>query len=141
MGKSNKYAWHNENRVYEGKCESCDFTGKLQIHHKRYHWSGKKKNLYQYSFAEKKEMNLVELLCRTCHLKRHYANSLEEYLEDEMKHSGKCFVCHQTAGKGWARGVATKINKCICKKCIKKIKVKDRQSDNFKDLPKQGTLF
>ena len=71
MKRSGK--WHIENKpiAYKltgGKCDKCGRIGKFSIHHKHYN-NLERQSIYDYTFLELYDMDIVEVLCNLCHKK------------------------------------------------------------------------
>jgi hypothetical protein len=124
-----KQLWHKQNKPIaykftKGKCSQCNHIGKFSIHHKHYRQINGK-GIYSYSFEELYEMDVVSVLCYTCHKKEHIGDNLEP-----------CHYCGKPASK--ARSKTLNIPIFVCKPCFKS---KGKSKGNYNLPNNQLNLF
>ena len=110
----------------QDQCSKCSHIGKFSIHHKHYKQINNK-SIYDYSFDELDEMEVVEVLCYTCHKKEHIGDNVE-----------RCYYCNLPTGIDRTKCLTVPV--IVCRKCFKKqggikgvFTAKNNQS-NFFDL-------
>ena len=127
MKRSGK--WHIENKpiAYKltgGKCDKCGHIGKFSIHHKHYN-NLERQSIYDYTFLELYDMDIVEVLCHLCHKKEHNGDNILP-----------CSFCGRSAEL--TRSKTLNIDYPICRKCFKQ---KGGIKGNFNVLNNQTKLF
>lgn len=129
LTKAKKAEWHDRMRLracqYANElCQNCQKVTLLDngvIHHLQY-----PVGVYEQEVETLIDQSICVWLCKACHEQAHIAESFDE-TRTTVKNAGYCYYCGKLAYGGWERGKSLGIAYCICKKCLKAIRTKEKQ--------------
>ena len=127
--KAKKAEWHNRMRLRACRyvneiCQNCQRATPVEngvIHHLKY-----PAGVYGREVEALIDESVCLWLCKACHEQAHIAESFDE-TRATVKNAGYCYYCGKLAFGGWDRGKSLGVAYCICKKCLKAIRAKEKQ--------------
>lgn len=130
--KLQKREWHNTMRQRAcdysqgicGLCKKITLPVGGVIHHLGY-----PSGVYSIDVEVLIDQKICIWLCRECHEKIHITDEIEKSGAGKLN-AGKCHLCGRICFGGWDRAKMLGIKECICRKCYRANKKRDKAIEN-----------